>query len=233
MENQILKEQNVINTLIFILVGILCNNTYSQINKQDKFCIDYPMKEFSKCLLFETKNVFKYEYSGDTGVFEYGKGEYKFVKNFLILNYNKTEPQKKGYHLSKIWLNKLDHIKINFHFFDFNNIPLPYVNIIYQDTLSKNGFSGVAANEKGLAVVNLKRDRTKIQFKISNLAFNQYELTIDKNYNYDISVFLQKEGHGLPILDQIDTLEIVKNKPKYFTVKNKNGSISTWKKSDD
>lgn len=226
------KGQNAIKIIIFIFCIKL---GYAQTNISGTYNIpNYTVDggEYTK-ITFLKNGTFKKEISGEFGTYYYGNGDYSFINDKLILNFNKTEPQRTGYHFSKIWMNKLDYIKVNFHFFDFDNIPLPYVNVIYQDTLSKNGFSGVAANEKGLAVVNLKRDRTKIQFKISNLAFNQYELTIDKNYNYDISVFLQKEGHGLPILDQIDTLEIVKNKPKYFTVKNKNGSISTWKKSVD
>ena len=86
------------------------------------------------------------------------------------------------------------------------------------------------ANEKGITLLNLKKDRNNLEFEISNLGFNNYKFSIDKNYNYKVSIYLQKDGFGLPILNQIDTLEVVKKKTKYFTVKDKDGKITTWRK---
>ncbi|MFD0834671.1 hypothetical protein ACFQ0I_02760 [Mariniflexile aquimaris] len=227
------KAQNVINVFIYILVLTLCNNLYAQTNLNGTFCIDYAIKDYGECLNFKNDSIFIHRYGGDMGTEGYGKGEYSIIGNKLILNYNKSEPLNLGYHTSKIWTNSKDSINVNFKFFDFDSTPLPAVNIIYKDSLSKYGYSGVAANEKGIAVFKLKRDRTNLQFKISNLGFRQYEFSIDKNYNYSISVFLQKDGSGLPILNQIDTLVINKKRPKYFVVKNKNGSQTTWKKLDE
>lgn len=227
------KVQIVTNPYIYVLVGMLCYNSNAQTNLNGTFCIDYAMKDFFNCLTFQTEKNFKYEYGGDTGMFEYGQGKYKFMGNRLILNYNKTEPQKIGYHVSRIWTNSKDSINLKIKIFNFDSIPLPYVSVAYEDSLSKCGYSGVATNEKGIASLNLKRDKTNLQFKVSNLGFKQYEFTIDKNYNYTISVFLQKVGDGLPLLNQIDTLYIAKIKPKYFTVKNKDGRVTTWKKIED
>lgn len=231
--NLMQKAQNVISMIIFILVGLLYNNTYSQNKLEGKFCIEYEIKDYGECLTFKNDNTFTHSFGGDMGTEGYGQGKYEFTNNNLILNYNKTEPLKTGYHTSKIWTNSKDSINVNFKFFDFDSIPLPAVSVIYKDSLSKYGYSGVAANEKGVAEFNLKRDRTNLQFKISNLGFKQYELFIDKNYNYSISVFLQKAYNGLPILNQIDTLVIDKKRPKYFVVKNKNGSLTTWKNLDE
>ena len=193
---------------------------------------EYP-GDYSNCLTFETDRNFTYEYSGHLGVLKYGQGEYKFTDNQLILNYNKTEPIKIGHHVSEIWTNNKDSIYLKINIFDFDGLPLHAVSVIYKDSLSKYGYSGVASNREGIALINLKKDRTDLDFEISHLGFNIYKFSLDKNYNYNISVFLQKDGDGLPILNQIDTLEIIKRRPKYFTVKNKNGSETTWRKLED
>ena len=233
MENLMQKAQNVINVFIFIWVVTLCNNSYAQTNLNGTFCIEYAIKDYSECLTFKNDSIFIHRYGGDMGTEGYGKGEYSFFGDKLILDYNKTEPLKVGHHVSKIWTNNRDSINVHFNFFDFDSNPVPYVNVIYKDSLSKYGYSGVVANEKGIASLNLKRDRTNLQLNISYVGYRQYEFSIDKNYNYDISVFLQKDGDGLPILNQIDTLVIDKKRPKYFVVKSKNGSLTTWKKLDE
>lgn len=226
------KALNVTKIIILILL-IKIETGQAQTNLSGIYgARNYKLAEYTS-LEFNKKGLFKKEVSGEFGTYYYGQGEYNFIDDKLILNYNKTEPLKTGYHTSKIWTNSKDSINVNFKFFGFDSIPLPAVNIIYKDSLSKYGYSGVAANEKGIAVFNLKRDRINLQFKISNLGFRQYEFSIDKNYNYSISVFLQKDGDGLPILNQIDTLVIDKKRPKYFVVKNKNGSLTTWKNLDE
>lgn len=226
------KVRNV-NTIILIMTGTLFYSANAQINFIGTYCIDYDINNFSNCLTFESEKKFRYEYVGDTGMFEYGQGEYQFIENHLILNYNRTEPLKTGYHISKIWTNAKDSINLQIHVFDFDGVTLPAVSVVYNDSLSKYGFSGMASNEKGLALINLKRDRNDLQVKISNLGFKSYKFSIDKNYNYNISVYLQKEGDGLPIINQIDTIQIEQIKSKYFTIKNKNGSITTWRKNQD
>lgn len=226
------KVRNV-NTIIFIMAGTLFYSLNAQTIFSGTYCIDYDMNDFSNCLTFESEKNFRYEYNGDTGMFEYGQGEYQFIENHLILNYNKTEPIKTGYHFSEIWINSKDSINLQFHTFNFDSVPLPAVSVVYKDSLSKYGFTGVASNEKGFAIINLKRDRTDLQVKISNVGFRSYEFSLDKNYNYNISVFMQKVGEGEPIRNQIDTIRIEKIRNKYFTAKNKNGSVTTWRKVED
>ena len=225
------KVLNVTKILFFII--LFFNTAESQNTLDGKYTCLAPLQEHYNYYLFNKKGQFEYRRGASLGNDYYGKGEYRILNKKLILNYNKTKPLKTGHHTSKIWINNKDSINVNFKFFDFDSIPLPAVNVIYKDSLSKYGLSGVAANEKGIAKLNLKRDKTNLQFIITNLGFKQYELFIDKNYNYDISVILQKGYTGLPILNQIDTLVIDKKRPKYFVVKNNNGSLTTWKKLDD
>ena len=230
----ILKDRSVNRIKVFILMGLMFNTVYPQKKLEDTFCMKYEYPgDYSNCLTFETDKNFTYEYCGHLGVLKYGHGEYKFTGSQLILNYNKTEPIKTGHHLSEIWTNNKDTIYLKINILDFDGFPLHGVSVIYKDSLSKYGYSGVASNKEGVALVNLKKDKTDLDFEISHLGFNIYKFSLDKNYNHNISVFLQKQGDGLPILNQIDTLEIVKIRPKYFTVKRKDGNIATWRKLED
>ncbi|WP_157614268.1 hypothetical protein [Pseudotamlana agarivorans] len=225
------RAQNVIK--LFIYIGIFYSNAYAQNQPKGKFCEEYEIKDYGACITLKPDNTFVHSFGGDMGTEAHGKGEYNFIDNKLILNYNKTEPVKTGYHLSKIWTNNKNTITVNFKFFDFDSIPVPNVNVFYKDSLSKQGYGGGVASEKGVLSLNLKKDKTFLKLKMTNIGYSPYELSIDKNYNYVISVYLQKVGKGLPILNQIDTLIIHKKRPKYFTVRNKNGSITTWKKSEN
>lgn len=227
------KAQNVTRIIPFLITFFIFNKAQCQEKLNGRYSCLAPLQEHYNVYSFDRNNRFEYNRGASLGDDYYGSGEYKLIGNKLILNYNKTKPLKIGLHSSKVWTNNKDSINVNFKILNFDSIALPYASIAYKDSLSKYGYSGVAANEKGIASINLKRERTNLQFKISNLGFRQYEFAIDTNYSYDISIFLQKDGEGLPILNQIDTLIIDKKRPKYFTVKNKNGSISTWKKLDD
>ncbi|GEM_PF-1972575 len=227
---QIQKGQNVISAFMLLLSGMICNNAFSQTNLDGIYCRDYVFSGIGKCLTFKAKGIFKYTYSGDGGIYEYGNGEYKIENNDIILNYNKTEELKLSHHVSKIWSNKNEIINIYFQFLDFENKPIPYVNIFYKDNLSKNGYNGVVSNKEGIAILNLKKEKKFLQLTSSNIGFKQYKISINKNYNYNISVFLEKQGKGIPIKNQTDTLNIVKMKDNFFKIKRKSGKISLWKK---
>ncbi len=232
-EIQNLKSRNANIIIIFILFGILCNNVYSQKKINGKFCKEFKIRDYGECFTFESDSTFTFKYSGHLGTIDYGKGSYKMLDKLLILNYDKTEPLKIGHHISKVWTNNSNSIAIHFQIFDFDNIPIPDVNIIYEDSLSKNGYSGIVANNDGIAQLTLTRENKDFHFALSNLGFSKYEFTVDKKYNYSISVYLQKQGNGLPIRNQIDTISINKIRAKYFTVKNKQGKTITWRKAEN
>ena len=229
MEALKLKEPTVISLIFLSIILTFCDNIYSQSRIKGKYCREYELKNFSNCLNFISDNEFEFENSGDMGVIKYGRGEYKIEDGKLILNYNKTKPVKTGHHVSEIWGNNKDSINLKFHFFDFSNNPIPFVNVFYKDSLSMHGYSGIVANKEGTAELILPKGKINTQLSFSNVGFSQYEITISKNYNYNILVYLQKADTGLPIIGQIDTIEIEKKKPKYFTVKNKDGKINTWR----
>ncbi len=230
IEIQVFKATNVTKTFSLILIGLLSNIMFAQASLKGTFCIDYALSDFSNCLSFVTDKGFKYSHAGHLGIIDYGIGEYKLIDNQLILNYNKTKPLKIGHHVSEIWENNADSIAVHFSFFDFDNIPIPYVNYYYKDSLSKNGYQGGVADKDGQGSLKLKKEKNDIMITVSNIGFRQYSFPINRNYNYDVSVFLESEGNGIPIKNQLDTLKIMELKENYFKVIEKDGKITTWLK---
>lgn len=230
------KEKNVIKDVIIVLFLIFSNYTFSQKETLNgKYSQLASLQEHYNYYVFDKNGEFRYHTGASLGDDYFGRGIYRFTDKHLILNYNKTDPIKIGHHLLKTWTNNKDSIDVYFKFFDFNNIPIPFVNVLYKVNLPNNVYTykGVVADKDGIAKLNLSKENKEFHLIISNVGYIEYRLIVDKNYNYDISVFLQKQGNGLPILNQIDTLEIVKWKSKHFTVKNKNGSETTWRKIED
>ncbi|MEE9406694.1 MAG: hypothetical protein V3V28_01340 [Polaribacter sp.] len=221
--------KNAINILLIILVSLLYSKTYSQNSLNGTYCRDYTLNDFGKCLKFE-KEIFNYIHSGHNGINESGNGEYKISSDIIVLNYNKSEIRKKSYHISKIWKNNKDSINVVFEFLDFENKPIPYVNVFYKDSLLKKGYNGFVASKEGFVSYKLTKEKEVFEFSFSNIGFEQYKILIDKNFNYLISIFLEREGIGTPIKNQIDTLNIVELKSAFFKVKEKNGKITTWRK---
>lgn len=230
------KEQNVIKNIILFLILVISNHLYSQSEKfNGRYSNLGSLQEHYNYYVFDENGEFRYRTGASLGDDYFGSGTYEFIDHRLILNYNKTEPIKTGHHLSEIWINNKDSIDVHFKFFDFNNTPISFVNVMYTVSLpnSTYTYNGVVADKQGVAKLNLVKENKEFQLIISNVGYNEYRLIVDKTYNYDISVFLQEQGNGLPILNQIDTLEVVKRRPKYFTVRNKNGSETTWRKIKD
>ena len=236
MAIQIQKEKNVINRIMLILLALYFSNIYSQNILKGTFCIDYIMKDFSDCLTFKEDNTFIFNHSGDTGTLEYGEGEYKFIDNQLILDYNKTSAKKLGYYKLAIWENNSDSINLVVNVFNKQTKePIKYANVFYKDSTNKTGYTGSSANEKGIAKLRTIKNKNIIELNVVYLGFLEQKINLMRNKNYMIEVYLKEvsDEAGIPILNQIDTLEIVKMKPKYFTVQNKNGKIATWKQIDD
>lgn len=228
------KGKNAIKNIVLVLILTIAYQAFSQIEKLNGTYSNLAsLQEHYNYYVFDHNGKFDFHTGASLGDDYFGKGTYKTIENLLILDHNKTEPIEIAHHVSKIWINNLSTIDIHFRFFDFNSTPLPFVNVIYKDSLSKNGYNGIVANKAGEAELTLTKENKELNLVISNLGHSQYKFTLDKKYNYDISVYLQKEGVGLPIRNQIDTLEIIEHKPKYFIVKNKDGSIITWRKRED
>lgn len=220
------KERSVIKSVFIIFILCSFSQFYGQKSIEGRYSNLMPNQEHYNFFDFKKNGIFEYHSGASLGDDKYGKGHYQIKNDSLILNYDLTEPIKIGYHISKIWRNNKDSICIKFVLFDLNHKVLdpPAASVMYKDSLSKYGYSGVAANNSGVAVFRLKKEKNNLQFMLSNLGYKPYNLIVDRNYNYEISVFMQNQGEGLPILNQTDTLEIVKQGRKYLEVKNKNGT---------
>lgn len=242
MEIQILKVRSVNSIIAFILTGLLHNTVYSQKKLEGTYCLEHKYSgDFSECLEFREDNTFEYNYLSDVGMVSYAQGEYEFADSQLILNYNKTAPLKMSYHISEIWKNNKDSITVDFNLFDFDGKPAAGVNVLHKDSLSQKGFKSVDSNEDGRASFKLKKDASELEFEISSMDYGLtasilhifYHLKIYKEWNYKISVYLQKSYTGIPILNQTDTLELKKVRKQFFEVKNKDESVTTWRKLED
>ncbi|SFZ95255.1 hypothetical protein SAMN05428642_1202 [Flaviramulus basaltis] len=233
---QIQKGKNAINKSLLILATLYFSNLYSQNILKGTFCTDYEMKDFSDCLIFREDKTFEFNHSGDTGTLEYGEGEYKFIGNKLILNYNKTSAKKLGYYKLSIWDNNCDSINLIVNVFNRRTKePIKYANVFFKDNTNKMGYNGASANENGMVKLVINKEKNIIELNVVYLGFLEQKINLMRNKNYMIEVYLKEvsDEAGIPILNQIDSFEIVKKKPKYFTVQNKEGKIVTWKKRDD
>lgn len=243
METIMPKAKSAIKVIAIVLLMCFHEGAQSQNKAIDGlFCrVYFPSGDFSNCLEFNKNNTFEYEFSDDLGTQSYAQGQYELIKNKLILDYNKTVPLKMSYHVSEIWQSNKDSITVNFNFFDFNGNPAIGVDVFYRDSLSPKGYITNVSDANGRVYFNLKKDIKELQFEISSMDYGLsvsilhsfYNVTIYKEWNYKISVYLQKSYTGIPILNQKDTLNLVKIKRKYFTVRNKNGSVTTWRKIED
>jgi hypothetical protein len=210
----------------------LSNFSFSQSQLKGKFSSLARYQEYYNSYSFNENGEFYYHVGSSLGDDYFGEGEYKLINNQLILNYNKTKPLKIGHHVSEIWENKADSIAVYFNFFDFDNNPIPYVNFFYKDSLSEKGYQGGVANKDGQGLLKLKKDKKDIMLTVSNIGFRQYTFSINRNYNHEVSVFLETPGHGIPIKDQIDTLRLMEIKENSFKFIEKDGKITSWSRID-
>jgi len=237
------KAKSAIKVIAIVLLMCFHEGAQSQNKAIDGlFCrVYFPSGDFSNCLEFKKNNTYEYEFSGDLGTQSYAQGQYELSMDQLILNYNKTTPLKMSYHVSEIWQSNKDSITVDFNFFEFDGNPAKGVDIFYRDSLSPKGYVTDVSDSNGRVYFKLKKDIKELQFEISSMDYGLsvsilhsfYKVTIYKEWNYKIDVYLQKSYTSIPILNRTDTLQIEKIKPKYFTVKNKNGSITKWQKIEE
>ncbi|MCK0124947.1 hypothetical protein MWU76_11100 [Gelidibacter sp. F2691] len=240
------KEKNVSFQWSILLIIIGINFCYSQKAIEGTYVIDDVPDWAGEAGIytyfnFENNGTFKKEEVGELGLERYGQGQYKLINDKLILDYNRSEPLKMSHHVSEIWQSNKDSITVDFIIFDFDGNPAKGVDISYRDSLSPQGYVTDVSDANGRVYFNLKKDIKELQFEISSMDYGLsvsilhsfYNVTIYKEWNYKISVYLQKSYTGIPILNQKDTLNLVKIKRKYFTVRNKNGSVTTWRKIED
>jgi len=227
-----LKEQTVIKKIIFCFSFLIAFLSNGQTKLDGVYSNLMPLQEHYNYYKFNQDGTFEYHIGASLGDDKYGLGEYTFKNNILILNYNKTKPLKKGYYIPEFWNNKTDSVEVYLNFYDSEHQPIPYVNVIYKDSLQKNGYNGGSADKFGEIRLSYSKSKESLELKCSILGFDQYKFVIDKTNNYQINVFLTKQGFGIPIYKQIDTLKIVEFGENYFISKEKPDKRIKWVKKE-
>lgn len=203
------------------------NGTYSNIEG---------FQELYNYYTFNKNGDFEYHTGACLGDDFYGKGTYKIKGKRLILDYNKTKPKSLGYYNLSIWRNKSDSINLIVNVYDKQTKkPIEHANVFFMDSTTKLGYTGSVANKNGSVEIRTIKDGRKIELTVTYVGFDEQKIDLIRNKNYSVEVYLKDEGDetGTPILNQVDTLHVGKIRSKYFTVKNKNGSITRWRKIED
>lgn len=212
--------------IIIVLLILLSFNIFSQTKLKGEFCSSDKLKNFSVCLIFEDKNFVYNEYN-DYGYKDYGRGDYSIVNKNLILNFNKSKLFKQSYHKSKFYKDFKDSVLIKFKIKDrLKDLPLKNVNII--NVKKKNG---VLTNNNGVGVLKLKKGKSPVDISINFLGYNNYELTLDKSYNYEVDVFLSNDKL-IPIKDTTINYKIVEISEDLLTL-NYNGRELLFKRKNN
>jgi len=215
------KAKNVIKYIFLICFMIFSNIIISQSIVEDTYCREYELKDFSICLTFKLNNEFRYEYSGDLGIIDYGEGNYDIRNDSLILNYNETSPKALSYHRLYYWESGKDSVCLNFKLKTLNGVIVPYASVIFPENKI------FKSNSKGNVSIMLKRSDEKKRISIRDIGL-WYDLEISPTHNYDIDVFFSERGE-IPIMNKIEKFKIIEIKLKKLILQDENGIKSIWK----
>ena len=224
MNRMEIQKQVVKSVIKFILILLIFNckvNLGQNIN--GKYCKKFNLEYTNYCLEFNN-NEFKYEFSGDLGLMEYGKGSYFITKDSLILNFNKSEPVALNYHRLYSWSSiPKDSIYLKLKVKTIRSETFPYSLVLIS---SNNSEKRYRCNEKGELLLKLKKEDKEINVNIRNIGFS-YSFNIHPLNNYEAKIFIN-ENLVSPIIGNIWKYKILEFNEKHLNIRNKNGIISKW-----
>lgn len=226
-----LKVQNANRGLLIFLMSIL---TIGFTNAQQKltgtFCVSSSTAgNYAECLTFFKSGRFEYSTGGDLGDEFFGKGIYSRENNILILNYNKTELNNfSSYHKYTNLTNNKDLVAIEIKVMNTHGEPIPWVNIFINDNEVKK------TNKLGELFLEFQKLESFINFEAAFVGYQRHKFKIRQDLSSKIEVYL-KEGQfeGTPILNQIDSLNILEFNDKYFKMEGKDNIIRKWIKIEN
>ena len=207
--------------LILILSILFPITVFAQNKIEGIFILPSPTGDFSTSLTFDKNGTFQYEHSAHLGVEEYGEGTYSLTKKEIILNYNLTKPLKKSFYESEFWINDNDKIQLNINAKDLagNNISGANIYILADKT-------GVITDNNGYGELVLKKDNQNSELIVSFVGYDEIRIPFHQKYSYNFNVYLRKWVKGTtpkPILNQVETLKIIKrNRNELVTINERN-----------
>lgn len=216
----------ILFTLFFFIASL--NTLSAQKRLKGKFC-NYQY-HFAKCLNFKNDSIFSYKTHVHMLYGDYGSGNYKILKKYIFLNFNKTKInyQKHSQYISSKWINDDSFVELNFKV-ENQNGPLPAASI-WIDSIK----TGTDSDFDGVAKLRLKKASQYYFINISYLGYHSLRIKIDSFYNYDFKVQLEEKKEGpTPIKDQIEKLKLININRNGFTVFNEKGEKQYWKKIED
>lgn len=217
---------NKLLKLILIFCILISYKTSAQKKIEGTYVIRSQTGNFSKSITFSKTGIFKYDHSGHLGTEEYGVGTYILDRKKLILNYNLTKPLEQSFFESKIWANDQEKVELKVSVSDLEGKPIQGANIhILGDK------SGLVADKSGNARLILNKENHEADLIISYVGYDQIKIPFKKNYNFQFTVRLKKQIEGsasIPILNQIDTLNVKKSGKNKIIIVNKDNHEQTW-----
>lgn len=127
---------------------------------------------------------------------------------------------------SKIWANDQEKVELKVSVSDLEGKPIQGANIhILGDK------SGLVADKSGNARLILNKENHEADLIISYVGYDQIKIPFKKNYNFQFTVRLKKQIEGsasIPILNQIDTLNVKKSGKNKIIIVNKDNHEQTW-----
>ncbi|MBZ9630802.1 hypothetical protein LB465_08425 [Salegentibacter sp. LM13S] len=199
--------KNYLQALIFLIPII----SFSQDELEGRYYKPDLSGDTYEYLDFDKDGNFEYAKGGHLGEAQPSKGKYELSDQLLILNFNNSQSKKIGYHQTEIWRNNKDSISVKIKVMDYDKNPLEHVFIS-----GMNNSKRKRTNNRGVAELKFYKENSAQNLIITWVGFEHYDLEIDKNYNYNIKVYLTPNLQQIPIRDQIDTLRIKEFEKVYF-----------------
>lgn len=223
--------QKALIVKLFILFHIISCSAQKN-NLKGIFCNSNYVQDYGTCYEFKENGRFSYISGGDFGGNEVGKGNYYKKYNSLILNYEKGELYNLSYHKASQSSTRKDSITYHFNVQNFKGEPISNTQIIYEEISSaKSDWFTLDENANGS--IKLKRAfNDTIKFRFSYLGYNIYTITLRKDFNYYIDVFLAKDGQDMPIDQHTEKFEIITSTNKELKLKDDHGKITKWFKRE-
>ncbi|MFD2529774.1 MULTISPECIES: hypothetical protein [Polaribacter] len=222
------KEQNVIKSLLIVVIICLSNNLYCQKKIIGNYSSLKAYQEHYKYYKFNENGIFEYHSGASLGDDEYGKGHYQIKNDSLILNYDLTELKLKSYHKIKEYYNTKNIVTIKVIVKDFKGNINTNTNVYIQK--DKIGYT---IREKGFVNINLKKEKKDYFLGVSNLGYDSYKLKLSKLKNYEIEIFLKKASTvSKAIKNDIKKFKIVEYKDDYMKLENNKEVIKLIKQTE-